>query len=214
VRVRVVLGACRGPQPADLGVVALEAHLLAGGGREQGVERVADAVDLRPVVAVLLAPGRRVTEQVAQLVDQRDVLDAEVGVLGPGGEQGLDLVGLEHAGAVAVQSLGPVQPLPDLDRVERRPPPARELPHRAVATHLRHEVVVAALEGALALHPAPQQVQQRLLDPAHRPVALLTATQQLPADRGQVTPVEHQHLVAPEDAELLGRVRHDVPRGP
>ena len=204
VRVGVVLDPVGRRLPAaGAGELALGRgrHLLHGG--VDRAERVLVEVELH------LAGERRVAEQVAQLVEQRHVVDAEV--VAPRLRHQPRRLVVEHALGDPVEQLGVAQPAEHGRRVEHRPPLARELEERVVAAQRVDEVLLGALARPLAAHLAPQRVGQRRGHPGGGAVAAGLG-EQLPTDRGQLAGAEVEHVVAVEVAELRGGAGHRLAR--
>ena len=159
-------------------------------------------------LVVVLGARRHVAQRVAQLVEQRHVLDRVGGLasrlVGPRlGEQPLVLL-REHPLGDPRQEVGVAQPAQHRRRVERGPPLDHEVDERLVGQHLVVEGLAAALAAALAAHLAPHHVEQRGGDARDLPVAAALA-HQLAAQLAEAAGVEQDHVVAPEDAELARR---------
>ncbi len=201
VGVAVVLdpvGGRRPRQPAR-GVVALR-----DGGELLEIDTALEQPGLVEV-ALVVGALRDVADGVAQLVEQRDVLDREVPGVPRLGEQELLLAG-DDALADAGQELRVPQPAEHGARVERRPPVRGELDEAVVGQHVVVEGLPSALATALALHLAPHGVEQR---PGHAgQLAVATALRhQLSTQPAEQPRVEDDRLVTPVDPEAGGGAR-------
>ena len=153
-----------------------------------------------------------VAERVAQLVDQRDVLDRRGRRRAPRLREQPLLLRADHAVADPGQELRLAQPAEHLDGVERRPPGGGEVEEVLVREHLVVERLAAAVAAALAADLAPHRVEQRVGHPRQLPVAP-TLRHQLAADRAELPAVEEDHVVAPEDPELARAAGRLLARG-
>jgi hypothetical protein len=151
-----------------------------------------------------------VAERVAQLVDQRHVLDGQVVGLPRLHQQSL-LLGGDDTLTDAGQELRVAQPAEHLGGTERGPPRQCELDERLRRQHVVVERLTPALATALAAHLPPHRVEQRGGDPWELPVAL-SVTHQLAAELAERAAVEVDDVVTPEHPELLGRPRRLLAR--
>ena len=187
---RVVLDAVGGRRPAAAARAVLALHR-----RRQLLHVAAEEV---VQLVVLLRARRHVAQRVAELVEQGHVLDRGSGLAGPGLREQPLILGGEHAVGHAGQEVGVAQPPEHGRRVQRRPPVQREVDEGLGGQHLVVERVAAALAAALATHLPPHQVEQRGGDARQLPVAP-PLSHQLAAEPAELTGVEHDHVVAPED---------------
>ena len=170
---------------------------------------------------------RRVTEQVAQLVQHRHVVDRQRAAVSPWAV----FVGAVNCGP---SSCGPHDLLssrtdsssstPSLTRASRsgscsQPSTvaasstghhaAANCEERVVGADLLGELLLGALTAALAADLAPHRVDERGGDPGRGSVAQ-PHRQQLPPQRAELARTERDHVVAVEDAELAGCVGHGL----
>jgi len=176
-------------------------HLLHG-----GVDR---AEGVLVEVELHLSGERRVAEQVAELVEQGNVVDAEV--VAPRLRHQPHRLVVEHAVGDPVEQLGVAEPAEHGRGVEHRPPLARELEERVVAAQRVDEVLPRALTRPVAADLAPQRFGQRRGHPGGGAVAE-GLREQLATDRGKLPGAEVEHVVAVEVAELRGGAGHRLAR--
>ncbi|WP_447644336.1 hypothetical protein [Nocardioides zeae] len=164
-------------------------------------------------LGVGLGRGRHVAERVAQLVDERHVLDGDActragvdGTVRPRLEQQALLLGLEDPVGHAAQQVGVAQPREHVDRGQRGPPGAGEVEEGAGREEVLVEVLPPQVAAALRAHLAPQGVEQRARHPRQLTVAEALAHELAP-DAAQRGAVEHEAVVAPEQGELARGVR-------
>ena len=170
---RVVRGPAYSCSPLPSRATLAEAAQLGQVGVDQVGERVVDVRDLL----------RRVPDEVAQLVDEGDVLDGEVGP--PGAGQHVEVAGLQDTLADAAREAVLPQPPEHLRRLERRPPGADEVEEAVVGEDLLDEGLAASLQRALPADLAPQRLDERSGHAPSLRVAQALA-QQPAADAGQV----------------------------
>ncbi|MDR6117946.1 hypothetical protein QE370_001130 [Aeromicrobium sp. SORGH_AS981] len=178
--VPVVVDAGGGAQLVlDLALPSLEAHQLA-----------------RHVVVALVV-GRHLAQQVAQLVDEGDVLDGG-DARGPRRDHRVELLAGERSVGELPDPLG--QGAPELDGVDRRPPRLDEVDVAVVGGELVEEALLALLERPLARHLLPQRPRHGGRRLRVRAVAG-QIREQPTADVGELLGVEDEHVVLVEVAE-------------
>ena len=211
---RVVLEPVRRRRPGPAG-----RRVLAVGGGQQ-LLHVDAALEQRGLVEVALVVGALgyVAERVAQLVDQRHVLDGQASTSSPLPPPH-DLASSRCSSWLS----RPSETWASRSGSRSQPSTVRASSGGHQADHEVEELVVteqvvverlpAPVEAALAADLAPQRVEQRPGHPRQLPVAP-ALRHQLPADPAERAALEGEHVVAPEDAELVRAARRLQPRRP